>query len=160
MPNIEQFKGAFNNLARTNRFRLRGFLLPNTIEVLGKGATLPATTIGVIDVNYQGRIIKMDGDRNYEDFSMTIYNDERMGLRREFERWSNNYNDPIANVGGPDKRDGYIELLGRADEVLIEFQIVGAVCTSVGNADLDWGTNDTALEIPITLSYDYHIVTR
>jgi len=158
MPNIERFKGSFNQLARPNRFRIYGFQMPTDLEMLGKGSTLPSTNVGAMDINYQGRIIKSDGDRTYEDFTFTVYGDDTMRLRRELEAWSNVYNDPIANAGVADKRDGTIQLLGRDDSVSIEFKIFGAVITNIGQVDLDWGTNDTPLEFPITLAYDYHLI--
>lgn len=158
MPNIENFKGKFQEIARPNRFRCYGFGITD-MQWLAKGAQLPSTTIGILDLNYMGRIIKMDGDRTYEDFTITIYGDRDMRIRREFETWNNRYNDPVLNTGATEKRDGFVELLDRQGLVVQRWEIIGALCSSIEAIDLGWENNDTALEFTVTLAYDYHRVS-
>jgi len=41
-----------------------------------KGIQIPANTIGVTQVMYKGRAVKMPGNRSYDDLTTTIINDE------------------------------------------------------------------------------------
>lgn len=161
MPNINEFTGKYRNLSRVNRFRVEGFNIAGggqDLQFFAKGATLPATNVGVLDVPYQGRLIKLDGDRTYEDFTITIMDNEGMGLRRQFEEWSNEYNDPENNVSNQDfaYRTGFVTLLGRDDSESIKFEIVDAVCYNVAQVDLGWDQNDQILEFQVTIGYNYH----
>ena len=158
MPNIETFKGQFTNLARMNRFKVSGFGLDASLEYFAKGATLPATIVPAMDVNYQGRIVKLDGDRTYEPFELTIYGDEQMLIRKQFEEWNNTYNDPVANVGTLVKEQGFIRQMNRDGSVAQTFEFFGAICTNIASVALDWGTNDTPLEFSVTIDYDYHLI--
>ena len=40
-----------------------------------EAASLPASTTGVIPVNFRGRILKVAGDREFDDWQVTIIND-------------------------------------------------------------------------------------
>ena len=46
--------------------------------IMCKGAQLPASTIGSIDVPFRGRILKVAGDRTIENWSITVINDETL----------------------------------------------------------------------------------
>jgi hypothetical protein len=45
-----------------------------------------------------GRTIKAPGDRSYEDWQVTVMNQEQMDLRKTFEDWNRQFNDHVANV--------------------------------------------------------------
>lgn len=158
MPNIEIFKNRFKNLARMNRFKVSGFGFGDNISFFAKGANLPAAVVPAMDVNYQGRIIKLDGDRTYEPFELTVYGDENMAIRKQFERMSEAYNDPIQNAGTMIKVDGFITLLNRDDSISTRYQFFGSLITNVASVALDWGTNDSPLEFTVTIDYDYHLI--
>ena len=158
MASIDTFKGQFSEMARSNRFRVTGFGVDSGLEYMAKGAQLPGSTIGVMDVPYQGRVIKMSGDRTFNDFTMTIYNDDSMTLLKDFNAWVNLLNGEETNVGSTVKRDGKIEQLGRDGSVIATFSITGAIPIDVAAVDLAFDTNDTPSEFSVTLAYDYHTI--
>ncbi len=97
---IEQFKSrlAFGGV-RPTMFQVEltfptGLSLPNQNDLaedskfLVKAAQLPASQVGVIDVPFRGRKLKVSGDRSYADWSTSITNDHSFGLRVALEKWS------------------------------------------------------------------------
>ena len=52
-----------------------------------KAAAIPAMTVGTIDVPYFGRVIKVPGNKTFENWTVTIINDEDFNLRNGFEKW-------------------------------------------------------------------------
>lgn len=56
---------------------------------LCKAAALPAANIGVIDVPFRGRSLKVAGDRTFDTWTVTILNDVSYDLRGAMERWAN-----------------------------------------------------------------------
>jgi len=55
---------------------------------LVKSSSLPGSNIGMIPVPFRGRQLKVSGDRSFNDWSTTIYNDSDYRLRDAIEKWS------------------------------------------------------------------------
>ena len=51
---------------------------------LVKAANIPASTVGVIEVPYRGRTLKIAGDRTFEPWTITVLNDKGFALRSKF----------------------------------------------------------------------------
>lgn len=158
MPNIETFKGQFKNLARMNRFKVEVIGLDTSLKYFAKGANLPGTNVPAMDVPYQGRVVKLDGDRVYEPFEMTVYGDEKMKIRKQIEAWMLTYNNPITNVGTLVKTEAFVSLMNRDGSVNTKFILHGCVITNVASVAMDWGSNDQPLEFNVTIDYDYHLI--
>ena len=86
--NIADFQEALAEQgARPNLFEMTLTLpsitgLVNTnFTKLCKTAQLPGSTIGVVEVQYFGRPVKMPGNRTFENLTTTIINDEHFALR-------------------------------------------------------------------------------
>ena len=58
---------------------------------LVKAANLPASTVGVVEVPFRGRTLKIAGDRTFEPWTVTVMNDENFLLERKLEEWSRTY---------------------------------------------------------------------
>ena len=58
-------------------------------KFLAKATSLPASNLGNIEIPFRGRTLKVAGDRTFDDWTVTIINDEDFKLRTAFERWSN-----------------------------------------------------------------------
>ena len=70
---------------------------------LCKTAQLPGSTIGVVEVQYFGRPVKMPGNRTFENLTTTIINDEGFELRHSMEAWMaylNAHENNTTNVAG------------------------------------------------------------
>ena len=69
-----------------------------------KITSLPASSITPINVQYQGRTIKVAKTRpEYADWTITVINDESMNIRKSLEAWMFNINQTVENTmtGGP-----------------------------------------------------------
>lgn len=116
---IDTFKGAVRgDFARPNLFevilRFPGALRkrdlgasPAQLANLGRftvrAANLPSSQMGVIEVPFRGRVLKIAGDRTFEPWTITIMNDTGFSLRSAFESWFNNIQAPNENfttIGG------------------------------------------------------------
>jgi hypothetical protein len=136
-------------------------------EFLIKSAALPASTLGEIDVSYFGRKIKIAGDRTFDDWTVTILNDEDFRLRDTMENWSNYINTHISNrTGGASsspqvyKTDLTVKQYGKTgpgadDGVIRSYKIVGAFPTQISAITLDWERNNTIEEFDVRFAYDY-----
>lgn len=156
MPDITNFTARYNNLARMNRFKVTMDGTIGEIEFFAKGATLPASTVPAMDVQYQGRVLKLDGDRTYEPFEMTVYGDPEMSIRKQLETLQQQYNGVTTNVGDFQQFDMFVTLLNRNGSEAIRFQLFGCMISTIASVGLDWGTNDSPMEFSVTIDYNYH----
>ena len=67
-------------------------------NILCKSAALPGSNLGVIEVPFRGRTVKIAGDRTFDTWSATFFNDKNMELRGLFEEWANQLNTHEANT--------------------------------------------------------------
>lgn len=66
-------------------------------QLLCRASKLPESVIQDIPVPYFGRYIKVAGNRQYDDWEITVMNDEDFRLRNAFEAWHNAINTTISN---------------------------------------------------------------
>jgi hypothetical protein len=128
-----------------------------------KTAELPESNLSSIDIPYFGRRIKVAGERSFNDWSVTIMNDEDFSVRSMFETWSNAMNRLVSNVRDPGvsaeqyKTDLEVIQYGKDGSEIRSYQFVGAFPTSVSNIGLSWDTANAVEEFSVTFAYDYWI---
>ena len=129
-----------------------------------KGAQMPGRTINPIEVPFRGRMLKVSGDTNYEDWTITITNDNNFAVRNAFERWQEAINGAVTNVsgGGLDAgsfntyvADMEVEQLGRDGKVIKRYVIKGAWPTTVDPIEVSYDNQDTIEEFGVTLAYQW-----
>lgn len=133
-------------------------------------ASLPASTVGSIDVPYFGRKIKVAGDRTFTDWTVTIMNDEDFAVRAMMEQWSNALNQMVANIRPDDTDADYKAVLtvnqygknggGGGQNVvrpIRSYSIIGAFPTSIDAINLNWNTTNQIEEYTVTFAYDYWV---
>ena len=59
----------------------------DTETLLVKAASLPASNIAPLTVNYAGRAYKWQGLRTYDNWSVTVINDESFSIRNKMMEW-------------------------------------------------------------------------
>jgi len=135
-----------------------------TLSFLCKSASIPASTVGVVEVPFRGRTVKVSGDRTYENWSITVYSDEDMKLRGQFEDWmakisshEGNYstNSTVSASGENYMSNLYVEQLGRNDEVIGKWHFVNAWPANLGAIELSYDSNDAVEEFEVELAYQY-----
>jgi hypothetical protein len=173
--NIDQFKYNFQDGgARPNLFRVNfaGNVMVGQAaqEMLFtvRAASLPASTLGVIEVPYQGRKIPVAGDRTYGEWTVTVLNKETFNVRAALEDWSYKINHFEANVRdlaaydlSQYKTDAMVEHLDKSGLVIASYKFVGMFPTEVSAIELAWDTTDSIEEFTTNFRYDYFVpVTR
>jgi len=158
--NIDTFKGAVQNFARPTLFKVQiEAIIEENLGFMCKAANLPASTVGIIEVPYMGRKIKIAGDRTFAEWQITVMNEQAMSIRKQFEDWSNLINDHELNTGPNQaatyKHDAKVQQIGVDGGVLAEYSLIGAWPTEVAEVDLNWESNDSVSEYSISLAYDY-----
>lgn len=172
MADIQRFRAQFQyGGARKNLFKCLitfpafvpgGGRAGSKAEFMCKTAQIPGQTIGTIEVGYNGRKLKVPGDRTFDELSLTIINDEDFLVRRAFEEWSNGLNGHIVNIRRPDalETNSYQSdmTLVHYDKTGLEnkrYKFVGVWPSSVASIDLGWDDNDSISETPVTLQYQW-----
>jgi hypothetical protein len=141
-----------------------------------KAATLPASTINVIDVPFRGRNLKIAGDRTFDPWTISIINDTNFKIRDAFEKWMNymNRHDDNAGVITPAayQREMKVYQLGRGTvasgtegaqlpnttnnmPILKAYKFYGCFPTSVSDIQLSYDSSDTIEEFTVDLQVQW-----
>ena len=152
--------------ARPNLFEVLivGQAIPANFRYLCKIATIPPSTMGVVEVPYFGRMVKVPGNRTFDNLSVTVINDEDMMVRNAIENWMNRMNTHVGNVSEDPNglfaemtishysREGGTSAIGGAS-----WNFTNCFPVALGEIGLDWGSNDTIEEFTIDFAFDYWI---
>lgn len=133
--------------------------LTEAVTFKARASSLPGDSISAIPVSYFGREIKVQGNRSFSDWSITVINDENFLIRNSFERWMSLMNSHISNVktflGSEYQTDATVRQFGKNGEVIKTYSIIGLFPTDVSAIDLDWGSTDQIEEFAVTFSYQW-----
>lgn len=175
MPfNIEEFKarGLVNGGARPTTFEV---IIPDwpgsnangeqQLRFMVKASQIPPSVIGQIEIPYFGRRIKVVGDRQYANWSVTVMNDEDYNLRATFEQWHENLNQHIENdmvnvTPNPAsyKRDGIVRHLSKdGGTTLKTYTVKGIFPLQIDAMPLDWEATDRITMFDVEFSIDYFL---
>jgi len=127
-----------------------------------EASEIPDATIGSVLVNYFGRQIKLAGDRTYQDWNVTVINDEDFTVRNMFEAWSNQMNQFVGNLK-LSKNNSYkngsaiVTQYGKSGDKLRSYEFVGIFPTVISNIGLNWGEQNQIQRFGVTFSYDYWV---
>jgi len=165
---INSFRTEFQKVgggARPNLFEVR---IPNppqgTIDASQwkfqcKIAAIPTMTMGVVEIPYFGRQIKIPGNRTFDNLSLTVINDSSQKIRNGMEKWHNEMNDHVTNLENTElailQTDISIAHYNIEGAETGTWKFVDAFPVSVGEIALDWGSNDAIEEFTVEFAYDY-----
>jgi len=134
-------------------------------KFLVKGASIPASTVGTYDVYYQGKAVKVAGDRTFDTWECTIINDEDYGIRIPLEKWMNlianhtlNTRKEFSTAEGQNadyKQTIKVSQYGKDGDHKHHYHFYGAFPTSLSAITLDWGTASEIEEYTVTWTYDH-----
>ena len=156
-----------------------------TSEFLVKTAQIPASSVGVIEVPYRGRMLKVAGDRTFEPWSVTVVNDGDFNIRKAFEKWSRGINAHTENVaqlgygadGGetycrdmtvyqlvrdgikPSKTPANIENGVDGMDVVRAYRFYDSP-SAISAIDLSYESNDQIEEFTVEFQFNYFEVTK
>ena len=179
---IDDFKAnVASDFARPNLFQVdlafpSGIINNASLVNLGKftvrAANLPSSQIGVIEVPFRGRVLKIAGDRTFEPWTITVQNDSNFALRNAFELWASSiqsYNENFtsaAGLGDQDDSTGYFADMsvhqlardvkdGEKPKVLKSYRFYNVFPSNIAAIDLDFGNNDAIEEFTVELQTQY-----
>ncbi len=179
---IDDFKAnVASDFARPNLFQVdlafpSGIINNASLVNLGKftvrAANLPSSQIGVIEVPFRGRVLKIAGDRTFEPWTITVQNDSNFALRNAFEIWASSiqaYNENFtsaAGLGDQDDSTGYFADMsvhqlardikdGEKPKVLKSYKFYNVFPSNIAAIDLDYGNNDAIEEFTVELQTQY-----
>ena len=122
---------------RPTNFSVRIYNPANSVadiktQFMVQAAQVPSSTLGMVEVAYFGRRIKLAGDRQYDVWTVNVMNDEDFLVRNALEHWSNEINGAESNLrgfGGPQpslyKSQAQVIQYSKSGDVLREYQFEG-----------------------------------
>lgn len=164
---VSEFKAALKGGgARPNLFEVEmsfpsvvdgGAELTKIGQFLVKSTQLPASTIGVIEQPFRGRVFKVVGDRTFAEWTVTFINDTGFELRDAFEQWSNFLVSHEENLGAESYeemfRDAKVFQLNRQGKRIKEYKFTDLWVSEVGVIELAQDSSNTIEEFAVTLQY-------
>ena len=128
-----------------------------------QAAQIPPSTLGVIEVPYFGRKVKVAGDRTFGEWTVTVINDEDFLVRNDMEEWMASINSHLGNVSGAIpggyKNQAQITQYGKAGNAVRTYNFNGLFPTNIGEITMDWNTTDEIETFEITFQYDWWDIT-
>jgi len=130
------------------------------MSFLCKAASIPPSVLGKIEIPFQGRKIKVAGDREFgEAFTVTVINDTDFMLRNAFERWSDGINNHSSNGGLTNFSeyavDGTVEQLDRAGNTLKVYTFRGMYPENISAIELAYDQENQIQEFTVALQYQF-----
>ncbi|MDR3503111.1 MAG: phage tail protein [Legionella sp.] len=126
-----------------------------------QGSELPPARLGQIPVPYFGRDIKVAGPQEFDDWTVTVMNDEDFLVREMFESWANSINGIQTNVRQPGlnqenyKADFSIYQYGKDGTIIRAYTMIGAWPRLVGPIQLSWEDKNRVETFQVQFAYDY-----
>ena len=137
-------------------------------NILCKSAALPGSNLGVIEVPFRGRTVKIAGDRTFDTWSATFFNDKNMEIRGLFEEWANLLNTHEANTAPrflPDSAANgymaslYVTQLEKDDKeggsAIRTYKLHHCFPTNISQIDLAYDSNDQIEEFTVEWQYSF-----
>ena len=165
-PNRFKISGSFPKKVTSTNLTQNVSDTTARFDIYCKATSLPGSSIGVIPVAWQGRIVKFSGERTYADWSIQIYDSSTpgQGLKQTFETWINLMNHREKHV---------LDYSLTSDWTVYSGDVVNSVTTSANSGysqshilrhcfpidispiDMSYDMTDTFAEFTVTMAYDY-----
>ena len=169
MANIADFKAQMlGGGARANQFRVEltfptfvslGAAVGIQSQFLCKAAQLPASLIENIPVQYRGRPVNFAGEKTFQPWTVTIYNDTTFNIRNAMERWSNGIQNNGATTGITNPLRYQVDLLvnqlDRNGATIKIYRCVDAYPTIVSPRAVDYEAVNQIEMFDVEFHYNY-----
>ena len=133
-------------------------------NILVKATSIPAGNIAPLSVNYAGRAYKWNGFRTYDNWTVTVINDENFSARNTMMKWMrgmagfldgsrSTITDPLIRKRWFDG-DATVKQLSTSGKVLQTYKFDYLWPTEIAGIPVDWAS-DALQEYTVTFAYDY-----
>jgi len=130
---------------------------------------MPAVTLGILRVPFRGRVVKIPGDRTYEEWTFTVMDgfDNRSEWRNKFVGWNAEFNlheDNVpgsfgaglgVNLNGPLFETWTVQQLGLNGQPGRTINLNKCWPVMVSEIALSYDNADTISEYTVTMAYDW-----
>lgn len=171
MAQISDFKAHMKGGgARPNQFRVDlnfpGFVSLGGVatlegQFLCKATSLPASTIENIQVQYRGRQVNFAGERTFEQWQVTVYNDTNFFIRNAMEIWMNGVQENATTLGRTNPLDYQVDMqvhqLDRNGAQVKSYKFHDAYPISMSAIGLDYETTNQIETFDVTFQYNYWV---
>jgi hypothetical protein len=138
-----------------------GITALNEFNFQCRAANLPMMNLDPIEGPYFGRKIKVKGDRTFQDWTVTIVNDEDFGVRNMMETWSNVMNTLESNIMETAALDeaykgtAQVNQYAKSGALLRQYTFYGIWPSAVEAIDLNWESTNQIETFTTSFAYDY-----
>ena len=124
---------------------------------MAKATSIPESIMGMIEVPYFGRKIKVAGVRTYTDWQVTIINDEDFSVRRTLEAWHAAINSSEGNIRSVDnyRSTALINQYGKDGAIIRSYTMENCWPLQLSPIDLAWDNGDAIEEFAVTWAFDF-----
>ena len=136
--------------------------------LLVKAASIPPANIAPLAVNYAGRAYKWTGFRTFDNWTVTVLNDEDFAIREKMMEWmriisgqldgtrDTNYGSPVTTgtTAGYYEGNATVKQLGKDGVVKQVYKFYNLWPTELAEIAVDW-SSDMIQEYTIGFAYDY-----
>lgn len=138
--------------------------LPTNGNLLCKAGQVPSYTLGMIEVPFRGRRIKVPGDRTFAEWTATFIVDQGFAVRKYFEEWSNfvkarDFTSAALRTVTDTNTDYYgtidVQQLRDDNSVVRTYSLKDVFPTDVAQIDVSYDTTDAIMEFSVTFQYHY-----
>lgn len=170
MATISAFKSQMQGGgARPNQFRVEltfpafiGGLTAaagNAATFLCHAAELPASTMSAISIPFRGRPVHFAGEREFQPWNVSVYNDTNFLIRNALEAWSNAVLSLTSTNGILRPADYQVDMsvlqLDRNERVIKEYRFFDAFPNNIGGIALGFNANDQIETFDVQFTYNY-----
>ena len=122
-------------------------------------AQLPSSTIEPISVLYRGRPVNFAGERTFQPWQISVYNDTNFNIRNALEQWSNGIQNNGATTGITNPLNYQVDLavhqLDRNGATIKTYRFVDAFPSDIGDIQLGYDQGNAIETFGVTFQYNY-----
>jgi hypothetical protein len=163
LPTVNQFK---NRLAlggaRGNYYVVNGPTIGADMSYLARAASLPAANVNQVEVMTPGgRKLKFAGERTFEDWTVSVYNDTAMITRKKFENWQRTCAD-YGNPLGADALNAYgvsnwsVTQLSRSGIPVKSYNFYNMWPSGLGAIELSFDEQSNIEQFDVTFAFSHY----
>lgn len=156
-----QSKFLDGDFARNNLFEVEILRLGTDMTYKAESTSLPAFKIGKIPVKYMGKNMNVAGDRDYDDWVVSFYNDADHTVREALKEWQYECQATGGEVYGATpaeyKSFATIRQFRRDTDKgsSKEYTVIGIFPIEVGEVSLGWDNNNQIQKFDVVFAVDY-----
>ena len=160
MATIDEFKAQLiGGGPRANRFNIFIPRAGDKIQFLAKAGNIPAATVGIVEVQWRGSVLKLAGDRTFENWTVSILNDVEFSARTAIEAWQQEIQE-MGGGNGSTTTDylisrAFVEQLNKDDSVLARYEFFNMFPLNIGAIELSHETVDALEQFDVEFAFSH-----